>query len=83
MATVIPDKGVKDEQYGVNDEPRFAEKQEGQEPVPPLGEPQSRKTFWFQRGHKPDPDSIATQVWRSKETIHIKYLPDYALVERL
>jgi len=30
--------------------------------IPPLGDPQEEKRFWFQRGKAFNPDSIATQV---------------------
>ncbi|RWA10915.1 hypothetical protein EKO27_g4189 [Xylaria grammica] len=39
-----------------------AEKEDNADSIPPLGQPQEEKKFWFQRGKDYDPNAIATQA---------------------
>ncbi|KAI0535385.1 major facilitator superfamily domain-containing protein [Xylaria digitata] len=50
-----PEKAIRDEIEG------SAEKEDKISSVPPLGQPQEEKKFWFQRGKNYDPNAIATQ----------------------
>ncbi|KAI1640625.1 major facilitator superfamily domain-containing protein [Biscogniauxia mediterranea] len=64
MATVIPDK-IPSEKTFIHDGTTGTEVEDTAERAeavpPPLGTPQEGKRFWFQRGRKYDPNSIATQ----------------------
>ncbi len=61
MATVVP--SLVFEKSALTDDAEFGPDEERiDDAVPPLGKPEARKKFWFQRSKDYDPDAIATQV---------------------
>lgn len=61
MATVVP--SLVFEKSALADDAEFGPDEERiDDAVPPLGKPEARKKFWFQKSKDYDPDGIATQV---------------------
>lgn len=61
MSTIIPDQRTSEKLRNHEIEAGI-EKEDTGRTVPPLGQPQENRKFWFQRGKDYDPHAIATQV---------------------